>query len=294
MTESNISIASPHLSADIHPFGAQLFALRDAEGRDLLWNGDPAFWASRAPILFPIVGELAGGLYHLGEERYRLPRHGFARTALFTLADSSPSSALFRLASDEQSLGIYPFAFELDIGFALAAATLTVMALVKNLGTDTMPASFGFHPGLRWPLPYGQTREDHRILFDRDEPAPVRRLTADGLIRPEAFPTPVTGRELVLRDALFEKDAVIFDRPASRRVRYGADTGPQIEVAFEGMPYLGIWTKPGAGFICIEPWHGLADPEGYAGDIQGKPGIVLIPPGGMLTGAMAISLVEPA
>ena len=204
--------------------------------------------------------------------------------------DSTPSGALLRLASDAQTFGAYPFRFELDIRFALDAAALTVTAQIKNLGTDVMPASFGFHPALRWPLPYGRPRDDHRILFDQNEPAPVRRLNANGLIRPETFPTPISHRELRLRDDLFTSDALIFDSLASRRVTYGADTGPQIEVTFEGMAYLGLWTKPGAGFICIEPWAGLADPEGYAGDIRDKPGIFLVPPGGAQTCAMTISL----
>lgn len=291
MTDANISITSGQLSADIHPFGAQLFALRDAQGHDLLWNGDPAFWTGRAPILFPIVGELADGQYRLGEERYHLPRHGFARATNFALVESTPSSALLRLGSDAQTLGAYPFPFELEIGFALQDATLTVAAQVKNSGVGVLPASFGFHPALRWPLPYGRPRSEHRIQFENPEPAPVRRLNAHGLIRPEAFPTPVAGRELSLRDELFTSDAVIFDSLSSRRLTYGAGTGPQLAVAFDGMPYLGLWTKPGAGFICIEPWAGLADPEGYAGDIRDKPGIFLVPPGGTQRCTMAISLL---
>jgi hypothetical protein len=41
--------------------GAQLSILRDPSGRELLWDGNPAFWNGRAPLLFPIVGTLAGG-----------------------------------------------------------------------------------------------------------------------------------------------------------------------------------------------------------------------------------------
>ena len=55
-----ISLRSSELSAEIDPLGAQLSILRDAAGRDLLWNGDAAVWAGRAPLLFPIVGALAG------------------------------------------------------------------------------------------------------------------------------------------------------------------------------------------------------------------------------------------
>ena len=54
-----LRLSSPRLTACIDPIGAQLVVLRDAHDRDLLWNGDPRWWSGRAPLLFPIVGELA-------------------------------------------------------------------------------------------------------------------------------------------------------------------------------------------------------------------------------------------
>lgn len=107
---------------------------------------------------------------------------------------------------------------------------------------------------------------------------PVRRLDAHGVILPTKFATPVAHRKLQLRDDLFNADAIIFDKVASQRLYYGPDDGPQLEIAFPGMPHLGVWTKPRAGFICIEPWHGFADPHDYAGDFSAKPGIALIQP----------------
>jgi galactose mutarotase-like enzyme len=59
------------------------------------------------------------------------------------------------------------------------------------------------------------------------------------------------------------------------------------------MPYLGVWTKPGAGFVCIEPWHGLADPQSFAGDFTVKPGIALLPPGTEKSFSMSIALKQP-
>ena len=57
-----IEIGTPELRAVINPLGAELTSLRDRDGNELLTNGDPAFWASHAPLLFPIVGELRGGV----------------------------------------------------------------------------------------------------------------------------------------------------------------------------------------------------------------------------------------
>jgi galactose mutarotase-like enzyme len=286
-----IAMSSGELHAEVNPLGAQLSILRHANGRDLLWNGDPAVWTGRAPILFPIVGELAGGNYRLGSKTYSLSRHGFARGKPFDVVSATATTATFRLQADESTLAVYPFQFELDVRFTVNGATLAVIASIRNLGATNMPASFGYHPGLRWPLPYGRERSAHFIEFAAEEPAPIRRLNNAGLLAPEPHPTPIVNRRLALEDRLFENDAVIFDQVRSRSVTYGAPDGPRIRVSYPDAPYLGVWSKPGAPFVCIEPWHGSADPEGFAGDFTAKPGVFTVAPGGVQSVEMTLSLL---
>ena len=274
-----ISLKSSELSAEINPLGAQLSVLRDARGRELLWNGDPAVWAGRAPILFPIVGTLAGGHYRLGSSSYPLSRHGFARGRLFQVLEVAASSALFRLQADADTLKVYPFQFQLDVSIALNGPTVSVSSSVRNLGHEDMPASIGYHPGFRWPLPYGEPRASHFIEFATDEGPSIRRLDGSGLVAAERYPTPVSQRRLPLQDSLFENDVVIFDDIRSRAVTYGSDKGPRIRVGFPDARFLGLWTRPGAGFICIEPWHGISDEAGFAGDFKDKWGVFTVPPG---------------
>ena len=287
-----ISLGSPELSARINPLGAQLSILRDRAGRDLLWDGNPAVWNGRAPLLFPIVGSLAGGAYRLGTRTYQLPRHGFARGKPFEVASATPTAAAFTLRADESTLQVYPFHFELGVDFALQGASLTVTATVRNLTDAALPASFGFHPAFRWPLPYEQARAAHFIEFAQDEPTPIRRLNSAGLVAPGSVPTPVADRVLPLADALFAPDVVIFDQVRSRSVTYGAQVGPRIRVSYPDAPYLGIWSKPGAPFVCIEPWHGISDPEGFTGDFSAKPGVFSVPPGGAQSVRMEITLLS--
>jgi galactose mutarotase-like enzyme len=285
-------LRSSDLSAEVDPLGAQLSTLRDDAGRDLLWDGNPAIWNGRAPLLFPIVGTLAGGSYRLGSKAYQLSRHGFARGKRFAIRDANSSAATFRLSSDATSYRVYPFHFELDIRFALDGPTLFVTTCLRNAGDEDMPASFGYHPAFRWPLPYGRARTSHFIEFASDEPAPIRRLDADGLLTPEDHPTPISQRCLSLEDSLFQNDVIILDEIRSRSVTYGADEGPRLRVSFPDSPYLGLWTKPRANFICIEPWHGVADPVGFSGDFRAKPGVFMVAPGAMLPIQMAITLLE--
>jgi galactose mutarotase-like enzyme len=287
-----IALSSADLSAEVNPLGAQLSVLRDAGGRELLWNGDPAVWAGRAPLLFPIVGTLAGGSYRLGSKAYPLSRHGFARGRQFDVVAATSSRATFRLNADEATLQVYPFRFQLDVEFALNGATLAVTSSVRNVGQEEMPASIGYHPGFRWPLPYGEPRAAHFIEFADDEGPSIRRLDADGLLTPKRHPTPVSHRRLALDDALFRDDVVIFDEIRSRSVSYGADKGPRIRVSYPDARYLGVWTKPGAPFICIEPWQGIADEAGFSGDFRTKLGVFTLAPGAKQSLTMQISLAD--
>jgi galactose mutarotase-like enzyme len=287
-----VSISSGRLSAEIDPLGAQLSSLKNHAALDLLWDGDPSVWAGRAPLLFPIVGVLAGGAYRLGSKSYPLSRHGFARGKLFAAGPVSPSSAVFELTADDASLQIYPFPFELQVAYELADATLSVTTSIRNRGNADMPASFGYHPGFRWPLPFGQPRSAHFIEFEDAEPAAIRRIDSTGLLTPEMHPTPIAGRRLALEDSLFQDDVLIFDRLESRSLTYGGSSGPRIRIGFPDATYLGVWTKPGAPFICIEPWHGVTDPEGFSGDFKDKPGVFVLEAGESFTTRMDITLLE--
>ncbi len=285
MPDASITLQSAGLTARIDAHGAELASLRDMFGRELLWQGDATHWAGRAPILFPIVGTLVDGHYRLGSgakaRRYPLPRHGFARARDFEVIARTPSTAIFRLASDEATLAVYPFPFELDVCFELHGAALTMVATVRNTGSEDLPASLGLHPAFRWPFDTTRPRSAYQVEFESPEPLSVRRISADGLLTATRHPTPVRGRRLALNDALFADDVLIFDQLTSRSLVFGAldFDGPRLEFAFPDARWLGLWTRPGAPFLCIEPWQGITDPEGFDGELWDKPGIFRVAPG---------------
>ncbi len=286
-----VRLSSPDLSLEVDPMGAQLSSLRDGVGRDLLWDGDPRVWAGRAPLLFPIVGALVNGEYRLGARSYKLPRHGFARGKRFDIVESSAQRATFLLTADATTHAVYPFQFELRVQFELRGTRLTVTTRVLNAGVEDMPASVGYHPAFRWPLPFGQERGAHVIEFARDEPAGIRRLDSAGLLTSARHATPIVDRRLVLNDALFQEDVIIWDEFNSRSATYGSNAGPRLKVTFPDAEYLGLWSKPGAPFVCIEPWHGIADPQGFSGDFTEKPGITNIAPGASLETVLEVALL---
>ena len=275
-----VTIASDALTARINPTGAELSSLADADGREWMTDGDPAFWTGRAPLLFPIVGALVNDTLTIDGAAHAMAKHGFARRSLFECVAHDAASARFRLTDSAQTRASYPFAFTLDVTFRLDGAALMMEATVSNTGDGDLPFSFGFHPAFAWPLPGGGERYAHRIAFAEPQPQPVRRVEpASGLLLAESELTPVKGRNLALHEDLFTNDALIWTDVSGRALAYGAEGGGWLDVAFPDMATLGLWQVPGARYICIEPWQGHADPMGYRGDFRDKPGIVTLAPG---------------
>jgi galactose mutarotase-like enzyme len=275
-----IEIGTDALRASVNPFGAELSSLRDAAGAELMTDADPAFWTGRAPLLFPIVGALNGNRYRLGGETYELAKHGFARRQMFEVMEQDERRALFRLRDNEETRVGYPFALTLDAAFEVVGATLRMAVTVVNDDTRAMPVSFGYHPAFAW------GRSGEAIAFDKEEPSAIAVLDSDGLIAGER-PSPLDGRTLRLDDALFADDALIWTSVQSERVTFD-----RLDIAFPGAPMLGIWTKPGARFVCVEPWWGLADPAGFDGEIWDKPGILRLEPGETRSFVMQVTLAR--
>ena len=262
-----IHLSHGRLAAAIAPTGAELRSLT-LDGRERMTPGTPDHWQGHAPILFPVIGRVAGDRVRVDGREYPMPKHGLARHAEFAVIEASESAATFHLSSSEETRTHYPFDWTLDVRHALSDR-LETTATVTNTGGRPMPYSFGFHPAFAWPQPGGE-RDAAAITFERDEPGELLVIQPDGLIAPERRPSPLDGRVLTLRDALFEQDALVWPDVRSRSVRY--DSGGSLTVAFPDSDTLAIWTQPGAGFVCIEPWVGRADPAGFDGEMKDKPG----------------------
>ncbi len=272
---ASIVIRSERLVAEISPHGAELTRLRDRDGNDLLWNGCEKWWTGRAPLLFPIVGALPNNTAVVDGKTFSMRQHGFARNKQFSVVSASLSECTFGLASDDETRRQFPFDFVLEVTFVIEGAALRIGATVVNKSSREMPVSFGFHPAFRWPLPYGGSRQDHEIRFERPESAPIRRLT-DGLLDLTASREMFEGSIMPLDDAMFVPGALILDQLQSHAVSFGVPGKPSIQIRFPNMPHLGVWTKPGAGFLCVEPWQGYAAPLGFAGELKDKPGGTLL------------------
>ena len=228
--------------ATIAQAGAELRALH-LGGRDLLWDAGP-LWPRCAPLLFPIVGALAGDTLRHRGVNYTLPKHGFARDLNFEAETLTTTACTLSLTECPATLVAYPFPFRLSVTYTLAATSLRMDLALANPGPEPLPASLGLHPAFRWPLAPGLPKAAHRLVFAAPEPGPLRRINAQGLLTEVAHPTPITDRSLPLREALFEDDALIFLEPQSRSLRFEVPDGPALSLAWEGFPHRACGPSP--------------------------------------------------
>jgi galactose mutarotase-like enzyme len=259
--------------------GAELVSLSGPDRHlELLWQGDPAFWERRSPVLFPIVGALSGGGYTWAGAAYRLPQHGFARDRAFSIDRRGADHTTFVLLDDAATRSVYPFRFRLEIGYRLERGTLTIAYRVAAPDDAELPFSIGAHPGFACPLP-GERLDDWLVELEVAETA-ERWPVVGGLIADRPEPFLHGAAEVLLREGMFDSGAVVFKTLRSRRARLlSRRTGRGVEVAFPGFPYFALWSKPGAPFVCLEPWCGIADSVLASGRLEDKEGIVRLAPG---------------
>jgi galactose mutarotase-like enzyme len=246
-------------------------------GRDLLWSGDEAHWGWHAPVLFPVVGQVNGGIVRIDGKPYEMPRHGFARLSRFRLIEVSENTLTLRLEAGAETSS-FPRPYCLDLTVRLHARSLSLAFEVSNPGEEILPYALGFHPAFPWPFDGGPQRS-YCVEFEAPERSEVPMITSDGLIGRGYRSIPLRDRRLPLAPELFRADALVFPDARSRALRFLAPSGAGITMRLVNFPHLAVWTKPGAPFLSLEAWTGHADPEGFGGELIDKPSMVLLPPG---------------
>lgn len=276
------------LRVEIAPQGAEPTSLqlldRDVE---FLWQGDPVIWGRHAPLLFPIVGRLNSDRYLWQGREYRLGQHGFARDLTFRIIGRGGTWATFELIESQETLECFPFRFRLAVTHRVANGRLRTSMTVDNPGDEPLPFSIGTHPGFRCPLQAGEALDAYTVRFEEAETAD-RLLVEDGLIGARSEPFLRNAREVRLSDRLFDRGALVFAGLRSDQVRLAGPGGNGVELTFKGFPYFGIWSKPGAPFVCLEPWCGIADRAGHDGNLAAKEGLIWLPPGGRFAREISI------
>lgn len=265
------TISNSTLKASINHLGAELFSIKDNQGKEYIWEGNPDFWGKHSPVLFPIVGTLKNNTYTINDKEYNLPRHGFAREMEFELIEKAENRAVFSLKHSEETLKKYPFQFELQLIYTLNESSLELEYKVINKGPEKLPFSIGAHPAIALPNNF----EDYALEFEKEENLKYYLLEND-LISSKTKILESNHKIVPLNYELFKNDALIFKTLESNSLTILENSKPYVKVDFKDFPSLGLWTKENAPFVCIEPWLGYSDTDKNSGNLYEKEGILTL------------------
>ncbi len=271
-----VTISNEHLTATFNEIGGELKSLKDENGREYIWNSDPAFWSYSAPVLFPICGKLKNNEYIYNGNTYTLTQHGFSRTTEFKVENQGDNNVTFLLSSENYKNENYPFQYELRIVYTLIEKKVQVEYKVNNLTDGDMYFSIGSHEAYSCP----ELITDYEIEFE--QPETLRNcLFKNKLITDEVEIITENSKSFCPDYSYFENDGcLVFRDVKSRSLILKNKSGDRkIKVDFEGFPYLLLWTVPNAPYFCIEPWCGVTDPIDHNQSLTEKEGIVKLEKG---------------
>lgn len=255
----NYILKNEYYEATFASCGAEMISLKNADGRELLWqNTTGKGWSDHAPILFPLCGNIKDkkGIYK--GTSYPIAQHGFALRSEFTLKEKSNDRIVFELTATEATRAQYPFDFKFTVTYALNGETLTFGATVENTGKEILPYSFGWHPGFALPTEDGQDIEDYAVKFDNKKEVTWVRFYNDFDKANDYIPYPTKNSEYKLcEEEIYKHDTMVF-RDAGNKVTLKADGYPyELNITWsENIPVLCLWKIENheTKFICIEPW----------------------------------------
>lgn len=231
----NITIRNKQISASFRTHGAELLSYRTAEGKEYLWQKDPAYWAKTAPVLFPYIGAVPDTVTIHGQP-YKIPRHGFIKDADFDVAEQGEDYAVLATQADDFTASVYPYPFRFTVSFRLYGTVLETTYGVENTGEKEMPFLIGGHPAFFCPMEEGQHFTEYLLHFEDEET-----------------------EDLALAYPMFDNDAILYENLKHRTVSLiHRDTKKGIRFDFPDFDSVAFWTPIGkeAPFLCIEPWCG--------------------------------------
>ena len=269
------------LTVQVSDIGAEIHSVvRD--GCEYMWVGDPAYWSSHAPLLFPVCGRFFEAKYTANGTTFEIPCHGFIRKAPLVLECVNNTSICFRVEATEETKKLYPFDFVLKIWHILEGESVTTRFEMENTGDAVLPATVGGHPGFNVPLGGEGDFEDYYLEFGKTCSPNQIGISPRGLFtgKMTAYPL-VDGNKLPLSHKLFEIDGVFLSRMDSKVTLKSNKTTRAVTLEYPDMPYLGVWHAAAceAPFVCIEPWCGLPGYDGEMEDINTRHDMFHIPPG---------------
>lgn len=277
-----ITIQNSEITLVVDPQGGQLQSIY-AKGREYLWQGSEASWASRAPILFPVIARMRDGQYQVDGTTYTIPSHGFAKANTFTVTEQSNTAVTLTMEDSEETRGDYPFSFRFSVTFALEGNVVHKTHRVENLGMGEMYYEVGGHDGFNVPFHVGERMDDCYIQIPGlTQFAPYEFDDTATLLPPSRMITAPQGR-IELKPATYGLDTVILEKLDTSVAQLVDSSGAvRLELRFPQMDYVALWTRTtdfDTNYVCIEPWTSLPDAHFVGRELRDKMGVRHLSPG---------------
>lgn len=279
------TLENEFLTVRVSTTGGVLTSIKSKDGLEYLWQGDPAYWANQAPLLFPICGSIRDNRAIVGDNREtQMPRHGIVRGREFNCEQQSRHSITMAIESTDEMLEQFPYAAKLSVTYTLENHSVIQKFTVENHEEDeTMPFFVGGHPAFNCPIVAGDEYTDYYVEFEEEETCSVpEQLTETGLLNLQNRTDFLKGtKRLPLSFDLFAKDAITFDELKSRRVTLASDKHDHsVTIDFSEFPYFILWTTTNKGpFLAMEPWLGLSTCSDEGDQFEEKRGVQFAAPG---------------
>ena len=287
-----VELKNEQLTVRIAEKGAELQSIKDASGKEYMWQADPQYWPRHSPILFPIVCSVNNDTYRVDGKEYHLPRHGFARDTDFKVIAQSERKATFALEANEETKKVYPYQFTLSVSYVLDGNTIGVIWHVLNSDNREIHFQIGGHPAFNVPDMKAGDTQTGRIRLDNSEPLDGLKSYIDGSHEMTEIPVEAEEGIIEFSDNTWRNDSVKIHKCQVRRAELLNKAGePEVTVEFR-TPVIAFWSpfEKNAPFVCIEPWYGLGDPRGFDGEFKDKPLMNHLLPGASFMSKYAITI----
>jgi len=210
-------------SADIYLNGAHVTSWIPAGGHEMLFLSEAAVFdrgkAIRGgiPVIFPQFADSGP-----------LPKHGWLRTAAWTIGDSVPaedgSSVTLVTSTTDQTRAIWPYEYSAELQVTLDEATLRLELTIQNTGSDPFEFTSALHTYLSaGDVTYAELTGLEGVSYVDRTAAGALRVDRDRLVR-------ITS----------ETDRIYLGAPSPLRfVDCSRDT--TVEIAAAGFPHVVVW-----------------------------------------------------
>ncbi len=254
-------IKADRLAIKVSTKGAELQSLKNQEGTELLWQGDPQYWEGQSPLLFPFPGKSWQDILRIDGKEYTMPKHGFASGMEFEVVSQDENTITLKLTDTPETLKMYPYHFELEVTYMIVGSTLSVSWKVFNKSSQTMYFMIGAHPAFNLPE-FNPKDKIHGYLYTTDAPDMQSHVVLpDGYCHPEIETVELENGMLPITGHMFDCDTILDQTGRFKEIiLMSKNRSPLVRVSFQ-MPVIAIWAPCGgnAPFVCIEPWHGICD-----------------------------------